>query len=317
MSVEYSHSNDIAVFVSPIVEMYVSERSVTGFSTSVEPEMDVESITVEEDEAQHRWPDWVRPSMVDRFLRLKSFQTAHELLMQGFPDIEIARQIQTLGEMVDVSLKHVTNVVRHYKHSLPKHEIVSRLLPSRTIEPVNIGKPVVLRVELADLYHKAKQRVERALKREIDLDGLIPTTDKAFATTLDTLDRIITIADKLGMTEEKEQTQSRSSAVDWDAVYSRPGMNDVMGDEKSRYRMVKFVESLAGMYGKMDPAKQAKVLELAAKGMKKEYSISDAEMQAHTRGPVPKFAPVNANSVRKVVSEEPIEEYVPSKRQPG
>jgi hypothetical protein len=225
------------------------------------------------EEANAAWPAWVKAVLVEKLKGIKNFRAAHDMVMEGFPDTEIARQIQAMGDLTDLSHRYVTNVVKHYKHSIPKHEIVARLLPSRTITLTPEEKPVML---------------------------------KAIASQLDTIDRIITIAEKLGMTEESERRSERSRSVDWDSVYSRPGMNELMQDPKSRYRIVKFVEAMAGMYGKMSPERQSQMMETAVKKFRREYSPDDNAPQEDIVV-VERDAPDLLRPPRRVISEEVVE----------
>lgn len=315
---------------------YFDVRPVVGIKVDVQYGISVQEI--EEDLATYRerqeekarytiadrdpsWPEWVKTTMVRKINNLPCKNVVQDMTLEGFPTVEIARQIQALGHAKDVSLAYLTDCVKHFKQTIPKSLIVQRLSPQTVIKAAKAIEAGVCEMdEMSDLYLKIKGRIEFALAREKELGAMIPGTEKMFGPAVELLKARADLKEKLGFQGNKP-VEVKSTKVDWDSIYSRPGMNDVMSDPKARYRIVKFVESLSSICTKVPAEQQVKMLESALRTIKKDMPKREPGTLGETEDlqVIERAIEETAQVIpRKVIMEEPlVASGVKSRREPG
>lgn len=266
------------------------------------------------------WPEWVKATLVRKIANLPCKDTIQDMILEGFPTVECARQIHYLGFAKDVSLSYLGQCVEHFRQTIPKALIINRLSPKALVPASKAMNDGINEVEeIADMYLKLKSIIEIGVKRTQQLDSLIPGLEKYFGHAATLLEKSANIKQSLGFKNNKP-IEVQSTKIDWTSIYSRPGMNEVMSDPKARYRIVKFVESLASVYSTMSSEKQAKMLEIALRTIKKDMPKTEDKAEPIdevkvVEQAIDEAAPIPDQIVpRKIINEEPV---IVSRREPG
>lgn len=213
------------------------------------------------------WPKWVITSYVNAVKNLRCFETVRSMMVNGVPLVEISRQIIALGEGNGRSPETLRTILEHYKATLPKGELVSRVQPQAY---VNAKKKFDQESnELSDfleIKEIAIKRMKKFSERELALGFPIPNGDKAVELALKCVQAVALYKERIGLTKLDGDSDGGSiNRYDFDSMYQKSGMNETLKDPASRLRIVRFIEQTVGIYGSMSPEKQQSILALKAK----------------------------------------------------
>jgi hypothetical protein len=207
-------------------------------------------------------PDWVNKSHVRTIKGLNCYEAVRELLLNGTPSIEVARQIQLLNELKHVSLNSIRVYVEHFKATLPKLEMIQRINPLGFVAAAKkVEKAIDSLSVLEKMIEAMVSRIEIGMKREAAMQFLMPGMNKEFETIKNMIQAHHEMKRNIiGRTDIEMITDA---PMDWSKVYSAPNVNEVMQSPEKRARLVRMTENLTKMYGTMTPEQQQRVMDLA------------------------------------------------------
>jgi len=212
-----------------------------------------------------KYPRWVSFWRVERIRSLKCFEVVREMLLSGIPPVEVARQVQILGEMTQISLDTVRVHMEHFRATLPKALMVARVNPAHYVASRKKVDATIDSIQvLSDLTEKMMKRIDIGMAREKAMNFLLPNMEKQFTVCMELACRIHEMKKNIGFNEQTLEVVDKAvavSRVDWDKTYSKPGLNEVMSNPESRVRVIRFIEDMTGMFGKMSKEQQERILE--------------------------------------------------------
>jgi len=220
-----------------------------------------------------QYPEWVDDRYVNYTRALRCFELVREELLSGTPTIEVARHVQILNEWKDKKLGTVRVYLEHFKATLPKTQMLARMVPAQYVETKKkVDKSLDCLVALEELYGMMMDRIKIGMKREVAMEFLMNGMEKQFAGALDILSKIHEIKSDLrgNPIDISNDMKGMTPAIDWTKVYSSPNVNEVMSDPEKRARLVRMVENLAKLSGKMTPEQHVKTLKSAEDKIKGE-----------------------------------------------
>jgi hypothetical protein len=223
--------------------------------------------TIHEAGALIKWPAWVRTSYVQLIRGLKCFEVVRRLVIEGTPAIEVARTIQSLGELTE-DLTLAENCVKHYRATLPKGELVAaRKMPLTPNLESKLSKRIDVRDDLEKLKNWMFERLEIAVNREKSFGMLLPNTEKSFSVALEIVSKLHDIQEKeIGRPEEVKKIAAESwTKTDFDNLYQKQGINDTLKNPVSRMKIARFLDQTMQLVGNMDEQQRERVLEAAKK----------------------------------------------------
>lgn len=239
------------------------EREVSEAPVSV-------SSTLKEATALVKRPAWVRTSYVCVITGLNCFEIVRKHLIEGFPTVEIARLIQSLGELTEHDLSFIEMCLKHYRVMIPKGEMLALRVPIKPIED-KLKKRVDVRDDLEKLKNWMMERIEIAVNREKSFNMLLPNTEKSFGVALEIMSKIHEIQEKeIGNVEDVKQQAQSWTRTDFDAAYGKPGLNDTLKNPVSRMKIARFLDQTMNLVGGMDDTQRERVLEAAKKQVEGE-----------------------------------------------
>jgi hypothetical protein len=198
------------------------------------------------------WPKWVQPSKVRHIKDLPIFPQVHDMILNGHPDVEIARLIHESGLHLDDELGTVQAWVGHYRATIPKALILIKHMPKAAIEAhKRVKSSLDLIAEADELYKWQKARALKAVEREKSIDYIIPGGDKEITAASNLLDKCLKMRKEIGLTDRQMADALSSSnqleRFDLDKVYSREGVNEKLKDPVSRVKILNAVEKFIDM----------------------------------------------------------------------
>ena len=215
-----------------------------------------------------QYPTWVRKHYVRAVRDLQCFETVREMLLSGIPCVEVARQIQNLNEWQDRQLDTVRVYLEHYKATLPKSEMLARMVPHQYFETkAKVEERLDCLSALEEMHGWMRKRIQIGMRREESMDFLMNNMEKNFTVMLEIISKIHEI--KKDLVGDQKQIadqlakQGATSRIDWSKLYSSPNANEVMANPESRARLVRFSQTLSNVFGKLTPEQQRNVVEAA------------------------------------------------------
>lgn len=212
-----------------------------------------------------KYPGWVKEHNVKAVRELKCFEAVREMLLNGMPVVEVVRQVQLLNEWKTRTPESARVTLEHYKATLPKVEMMARMVPAAYVEvKKRVDKTVDYMGVLDRMVGIMEKRIEIAFEREKAMQFLMPNVEKQFAVMIELVGRIHEIKKDLGVIEmEKAPPALPPTATDWSKMYVTPTVNDQMADPQTRARLARFTETITKMYGGMPPDRQQRILDIA------------------------------------------------------
>lgn len=215
-----------------------------------------------------QYPAWVQKRYVEYVRSLNCFETVREMLLCGMPASEVARQIHHLNEWKDKGHNTIRVYVEHYKQTLPKTEMLARMVPRQYLETkAQVKERLDCLSALEELHGWMKKRIQIGMKREESMDFLMTNMERNFSVMLEIISRTHEIKkDLLGNEKQIEtgiQNQTAIGRVDWNKIYDSPNADEVMNNPESRARLVRFSQTLSNVFGKLTPEQQKNVVEAA------------------------------------------------------
>jgi hypothetical protein len=220
-----------------------------------------------------QYPSWVKEGNVAKVRGLKCFETVREMLLNGIPAAEVARHIQHLNELTDTTHQTVRVYVEHYKATLPKTQMLARMVPTQYLETkAAVDKRLDCLAALEELHGWMKKRIQIGMRREESMDFLMPNMEKNFSVMLEIIAKTHEVKkDLIGDQKQIAEDISKQTAVariDWNRIYESPNANELMNNVESRARLVRFSQTLSNVFGKLTPEQQKAVAEAAAQKVK-------------------------------------------------
>lgn len=213
--------------------------------------------------AHVEYPKWVKPALVKVIRNLQCFEIVRRQTLEGFPSMEIARMIHSLGELRDHHLDYLENAVKHYRATVPKGEMVALRFPTKGIEQ-KLKKTLNVRDDLEKLKNWMFERLELAVNREKSFGMLMPNTEKSFTVALDIVSKIHEIQEKeIGSPQDVRAQANEWTKTDFDRLYDKPGINETIKDPGSRMKIARFLDQTFQLVGGMDEEQRERVLEAA------------------------------------------------------
>jgi hypothetical protein len=215
-----------------------------------------------------QYPSWVKKRYVEYVRSLNCFETVREMLLSGMPSSEVARQIHHLNEWKDKGHDTIRVYVEHYKQTLPKTEMLARMVPRQYLETkAQVKERLDCLAALEELHGWMKKRIQIGMRREESMDFLMNNMEKNFSVMLEIISKTHEIKkDLLGNEKAIEADmakQTAASRIDWGKIYESPNANEVMNNPESRARLVRFSQTLSNVFGKLTPEQQKNVVEAA------------------------------------------------------
>lgn len=199
------------------------------------------------------WPSWVRPAKVQKIKDLNCFAIIHDLILNGLPAPEVARHIQLHNELPGDSPDQIRQFVEHYRATIPKSILAQRHLPKVVqLAAREIQESVDVVKEMSSLFFKMKKRFDMNATREDAIQFSLAANDKIAAEMKNILMAIAILKEKYGVTDEqvRQAAKDPTLGVDWDGVYGREGVNQVIKDPAARMRVLRTVEGMLEYWGK-------------------------------------------------------------------
>jgi hypothetical protein len=253
--------------------------SATVLEARVNPEIsgnvEVESAPVDINETLHKaqalvkWPSWVRHTNVGVIRNLQCFEMARKMCLEGHPNIEVARAIQSMGELLD-DLAFAEKCVMHYRATIPKAEQLALRHTTISIEN-KLQKRIDVRADLEKLKTWMFERLELAVSREKSFGMLLPNTEKSFSVALEIVSKIQEIQEKeIGNPAEVRKQAESWTRTDFDQMYQTQGVNETLKNPVSRMKIARFLDQTMQLVGTMDETQRERVLEVAKKQVESE-----------------------------------------------
>ncbi len=218
---------------------------------------------LESAKAHVEYPKWVKPAFVKAIRNLKCFEIVRRQMLEGFPSVEIARMIHSLGEMRQYKIDYLENALKHYRATIPKGEMIALRYPTKGIE-AKLKKTINVRDDLEKLKNWMFERLEIAVNREKSFGMLMPNTEKSFTVALEIVSKIHEIQEKeIGSPNEVRAQANEWTKTDFDKLYEKPGINDTIRDPSSRMKIARFLDQTFQLVGGMDEDQRERVLEAA------------------------------------------------------
>lgn len=228
-----------------------------GISTSLETEDDdygEEALqeAIERVDAATQFPSWVVLSRVNRIRRLNCFELVREMILSGHATIEVARKVHELGEFKTKKLETVRSDLEHYKATIPSWEFAARQKPKQYLEMKHkIEEQINITQELCELYQMMKKRIAIGMATDAKFGFVQANLERNFVVAAALLAQIQTMRDRVGFGDMKGLLpQSTADSIDWQRVYGRKSVTNVMKDPDARARVVGVAERLFSLYGK-------------------------------------------------------------------
>jgi len=195
------------------------------------------------------WPKWVKPGKVRHIKDLPVFAEVHDMILNGTPDAEVARFIHGAGLHIDEDPVTVIGWLSHYRATVPKALILVRTMPKAAIEAAKkVNSSLNIIAEADKLYDYQLKRVEKAIKRENEIDYIIPGGEKEIREASNLLKECARLRKEIGLTDRQLEEASKGSnqleRFDLNRVYSREGVNEKLRDPVSRLKILNAVEKM-------------------------------------------------------------------------
>lgn len=195
------------------------------------------------------WPKWVRMDKVRRIANLPIQPFVLDKICSGESNSDVARYIQSSGYLTSNALSTVIILVDHYRATIPKTIMYKRLLPPAVTKAVNEARK---RINVTDMMAWAvetqKKRIEKYLEIENTSPIPIPETRKEIETFVKMNQAYVEIEEKaFGDKHLYPENQPQGQVIDMSKVYSRESVNKVLGDPRSRFKVVQAVERIVDL----------------------------------------------------------------------
>lgn len=254
----------------------------TNFQIELSPTLEIQCETKTEEEiadeilgkaqAQHmamtKFPSWVQLSYVRKIRDLGCFESIREMILSGVPLVEVARQIQSLGEMNTIKLDTLRMYLEHYKATIPTWMMAARQQPKQYLElKQKADEGVDCLKEMTRLYGWMKERLEIGMAQERRFGLLTNGMDRNFVVASQLLQLIDEVKGKLGLSDDQARValpKHLADQVEWNRIYSRESVQQVMSSPEKRSRVVQAAERLLDLWAtklsadQIDKMKQAK-----------------------------------------------------------
>lgn len=201
------------------------------------------------------WPKWVRSDKVRKIKDLPIFPHIHDLILQAIPDVEIARNIQEHGLMLDEAIVTITSFVAHYRATVPKSSILARHIPAKVYE---IKRKFMSDLDILEQSEQLLDRLKKRVKKMEMYEESLPiplTTDQGLKEIREyraALKDYVDIRKAIGMTDAQIQAslakiQTHEEGFNLDKAYSKEGINERIKNPISRMKILGMVERLMEM----------------------------------------------------------------------
>ncbi|MGK5085217.1 hypothetical protein WDW37_18165 [Bdellovibrionota bacterium FG-1] len=215
---------------------------------------------------QIRAPASVQNYGVEKIKRLRCFEWVKSEILAGTPARQVAAEIQAKGELIDLKPETVRRYLESYRSSLSPLQRIANLGSPDQLADLRgrVVKTLDVIGELESLFRMMKGRLEKVVSTEESLGFLLEGAHKEFQTALDILSRIHELKGRPEVWQkEEEPSPPLVEQIDWSLVYDAPNVNAVLKSADSRARILRFVETVCGVFGPMTAEKQERILEVA------------------------------------------------------
>lgn len=207
-----------------------------------------------------QFPKWVELSYVRKIKELDCFESVREMLMSGVTVIEVARHIHSLNEMNQVKLETLKLYLDHYKATIPAWMLAARQQPKQYLElKKKADEGIDCLKEMQTLYVMMKDRLEMGVKQERNFGILTSGMDRNFVVAINIIKEIDELKSRLGISDDQARValpKHMSDQVEWNRVYSRESVQEVMNSPEKRSRVVQAAERLLDLYANKLSAQQ-------------------------------------------------------------
>lgn len=214
---------------------------------------------VEATESLTKFPSWVKNGHLNQVKNLKCFELVREMLITGVSSIEVAKKIQGLGELTHCKLESIRQYLEHYKATIPTWLLASRQQPKDYLQlQAQTKETLDVMEKLVSLYKRIDERIEIGMKQERKFGLLTNGLEKNFLIASKLLEQIEALKEKLGVADHQAREAlpqgMLTPQVDWNRVYSKQSVVEVMNHPEKRTRIIGVAERLLELYGsKLEP----------------------------------------------------------------
>lgn len=224
----------------------------------------------------HKYPPWVRQDLVKRIRNLMCVENARDMILNGFPPVEVARYIQAAGELVDMDINNLKEHVEHYRATIPKHLMLAKVSPR---ELISIKREADRKLDVLErmtkLYEWMEERIGIMMTNDKKFNIASQGGEKNFAVATQMLLYIKQEQEALGLAGEHGPNRNapRIDHESWNKVYGRESVAKIMSDPGKRNKVVRVAERLLDLYSQNLTPEQ-----LAAKENKESLQDEEAEL---------------------------------------
>lgn len=236
----------LKVQIIPTVEIRCETQTEEEIHEQVQAELKAKQI------AMTKFPAWVVLSYVRKIRDLDCFESVREMMITGVPLIEIARQVQMMGELPGIKVDTLRMYLEHYKATIPTWMMAARQQPKQYLElKQKADEGIDCLKEMQRLYNWIKERIEIGMNQERKFALLTSGMDRNFIVASQILQQIDEMKSKLGISDDQARVglpKHMSDQVEWSRIYSRESVQVVMNSPEKRSRVVQAAERLLDMY---------------------------------------------------------------------
>lgn len=334
----------VSVDVFLTVELKLEINDINNVESEINKKFKIKKGAIPETRNDwHPWPKWVRPAYVKDIKDLICFPEVHEKILSREFTMDIVAFIRSRGYWKGCGDDYGRLRVEHYKATIPKAMFLKKDSKAGKVGAVDVvsnAKRAMVRMineseELSKLYDIQLNRINMGYEKEKAMKMPLPWMHKEIKQAVEVLKASWVIKNQLGVGDNKPYNPevndfaAKIDNIDFDNLYSKEGINNLIKDPQSRMKIMSTVDRVLSMskgeHKSESEIVEAVVMKDAVKVPQEEPLINpgDAEWESKAEEVIyvsnePKMEVMQLSEPTPVVNK--VDEFVvtpPRRREPG